>query len=412
MSLRFRNGTLADVPGAARLAAHSFPAVGHSLAEWEGVLTGEPGGVDALWVGEEGGELVAACRLFSFGQWIGGAEVPIMGLGTVAISPFARRRGLAGRMVESGFRRALERGDVASALYPFRTAFYRKAGYGMAGEILQYHIPPAALPDDPGRKQVRLAISAEDRRAIEQIYARWVPGQSGQLSRCASAWERVWQGGSREGALFEEDGRAMGYVVFRYAADVPRGGRVLEVEEIVWLSRAARLALYGWLASLSDQWDHLLYRAHPEEAFAEHMAELRYPTPNVPRWHFWFPAAVAMNGPMFRLLDLPGAWAMRSCNPEFRLTVALEVEDPVLEENTGAWTLRLEEGRASIERGMQGGADVRLRAGIEPLSRIFIGALTPSAAVLAGLANVDRADLLARLDLALQLPKPWTFDRF
>lgn len=412
MSLRFRNGTLADVPGAARLAAHSFPAVGHSLEEWARVLTSEPGGIDALWVGEEDGEVVAACRLFSFGQWIGGVEVPIMGLGTVAISPFARRRGLAARMVESGFRRARERGEVASALYPFRTAFYRKAGYGLAGEILQYRIPPAALPDDPGRKQVRLASSAGDRRAIEQVYARWITGQSGQLSRCASAWERVWQGGTREGALFAEDGQATGYVVFRYAADLPRGGRVLEVEEIVWLNRAARLALYGWLASLSDQWDHLLYRAHPEEAFAEHLAELRFPEPSVPRWHFWFPTAVAMSGPMFRLLDLPGAWALRSCHPELPLTVALEVDDPVLEENAGAWTLRLEEGRASLERSVRGNADLRLRVGIEPLSRIFIGALTPSAAVLAGLANGDRADLLARLDHALQLPKPWTFDRF
>jgi predicted acetyltransferase len=52
-------------------------------------------------------------------------------------------------MVREAFRHSLERGDLASALYPFRVTFYERLGYGLAGEVLQYQLPPESLPDDP-----------------------------------------------------------------------------------------------------------------------------------------------------------------------------------------------------------------------------------------------------------------------
>lgn len=50
MSPTFRRARPDDLPDAARLAAHSFPAVGRTRAQWEESLAGEPhGGLDALW---------------------------------------------------------------------------------------------------------------------------------------------------------------------------------------------------------------------------------------------------------------------------------------------------------------------------------------------------------------------------
>jgi hypothetical protein len=117
---------------------------------------------------------------------------------------------------------------------------------------------------------------------------------------------------------------------------------------------------------------------------------------------------------MFRLLDLAGAWSRRAVAPGAALTMALDVQDAQLADNAGAWRIRLEGGRAQVERGAPtGDADVTLSLGIETLSRIFVGALSPSAAVRAERAAVGRgAERLAELDLALALPQPWTFDRF
>lgn len=415
MSLVFRPGTEADVPAVARLSWHSFPGPGRTIESWdEWLRTSSLGGVETLLVGEEKGKIVAACRLYDFEQWIGGHAYPIMGLGLVTIAADERRRGLAARMCAAAFAMARERGAVASALYPFRTSFYGNLGYGMAGEALQYRVPPQSLPNDPGRARVSIVGSDADRQDLASFYNLWVKQQTGQIARPPQAWERVWQEGTRGGVLYRDSrGEVCGYAVFRYHPTQERDDRLIEVEEIGWTRREARLGLYGWLSSLSDQWSTVVYRAHPEEGFVDHLAELpRYTAEPLPRFHFWFATASVLNGPMFRLLDLEKAWRDRSVRPGPPFTLALEVQDEQVSANAGTWRLRLAEGRVVAGRGEAEGADLVMKTNIQNLSRIFIGAISPSAAVDAGLITVDRTDRLPDLDQRLRIPRPWMYDRF
>ena len=107
------------------------------------------------------------------------------------------------------------------------------------------------------------------------------------------------------------------------------------------------------------------------------------------QWGLWFPSAVLMRGPMFRLLDLPAAWRSRSVLPDAALTVGFEVEDSQLPANSGFWTLRLEGGGVAVEKG-SALTDLTLRLDIQTLSRLFMGSLPATAAVENGLADADR----------------------
>jgi predicted acetyltransferase len=190
------------------------------------------------------------------------------------------------------------------------------------------------------------------------------------------------------------------------------GKRTVDVEEVVWLDDEARLALYGWMASLSDQWGHILYRAHPEEGFPGFLSEHQMPLADLPRWHHWFPSAVILNGPMFRLLHLERAWIERPVRTHRPLVLNLDVQDEQLPENRGSWTLAFSEGRIEVAAGTGTRADLEMRTGIETLSRLYIGALAPSAAFATRLLSADRPERLGELDSILRLPQPWTYDRF
>jgi predicted acetyltransferase len=408
---RFRLVRDEEISEAARLVGHSF--VGRTQEYLEDFLRNGPyGGPEVLWVGEEDGRLTSACHLLSFHQWVGGARLPIMGLAMVSVSPVHRRRRVAGRLVTAGLRHALERGDVASALYPFRVGFYQDLGYGLAGDAHQYLLPPEQFPDSPERLRVQLVHSEEDRREVRELYERWAPQQNGQLERHDGHWRRLWEG-ERAGMIYRgEHGEPEGYAIVRYRTDLQPVERFLEVEERVWLTPAARRAMYAWLGTLGDQWRLIAYRAHPDEGLAEVVREPRLPLGSAPGWGIWFPSATLLVGPMFRILDLPGAWAERRVAPETALTVGLEVHDAQLPENAGPWRLRLEHGRVAVERSTASGVDVSLRLPVDVLSRLFIGALTPSAAAEVGLVECDRPERLTALDAALRLPRPWTFDRF
>jgi predicted acetyltransferase len=318
-------------------------------------------------------------------------------------------------MVASGLAAARARGELASALYPFRITFYEKLGYGLAGEALQFRLPTEVFPVGEERAGVEMADSPAALADLRDFYRRWAVTQTGQMVRAERVWDFLLSTPDHAVALYRgPGGEVEGYALVVYRTDVPVGGRFLEVEEIAWLTPGARRGLLAWIGTLGDQWRQVVIRALPAHHLEESLREPRLPAGSEIRWGLWFPSATLLRGPMFRLLDLAGAWSRRAVAPGAALTMALDVQDAQLADNAGAWRIRLEGGRAQVERGAPtGDADVTLSLGIETLSRIFVGALSPSAAVRAERAAVGRgAERLAELDLALALPQPWTFDRF
>jgi predicted acetyltransferase len=416
MAETFRPARPEEIDDVARLQAHSFPSPGRDSDWWEDFLVNGPhGGLESLWVAVEDGRPIGACQLFWLRQWISGVAMPVTGVGGVAIAPTHRKRGLASRLLVAGFEHARERGDVGSALFPFRAAFYEGLGYGLAGEAHQYQVPPGLLPDDKReRMRVRMIDGPGDEAAMRDVYRTAAQTlQTGQLDRTERTWTRSWGRPDLAGVLYRgEGGEPEGYAIVRYRADLPVDRRFIEVEERVWLTLGAQRGLYGWLSTLGDQWREVVYRAHPEEGFGDRLSEPRLPLLSAPSWGLWFPSATLLRGPMFRILDLPDALALRRLAGEERLTLRLQVADRQLPVNDGPWRVVVDGERMEIEPSSSGEVDATLRLGMQTLSRIFIGALAPWQAVAGGLATIDDESVIPALDRAFTLPKPWMFDRF
>jgi predicted acetyltransferase len=413
VSERFRWARSEELEPLSRLVSHSFPGPSRGPEWWEERLR-EPawgGGAETLFIAEVDGEPAAACQLHPLRSMVAGREQAVAGVGSVAVSPVHRRRGLAARLLHEGLRHARERGDSLSALYPFRASFYRRLGYGGAGTVHQYRLPPTAFPYDPDGPRMRMARDDDDRRAVMDLYRRWIAGETGQLLRPDAVWDEVLGGPDRAVVYHRgSSGEAEGYCVVKYHADGPAAERYLEVEERAWTTAAGQRSVYGWLASLGDQWREIVYRAHPEEHFGLRVADARLPAGSAPSWGLWLPAATLLEGPMFRILDLSEAFRARPGSGD-SIVVALEVRDAELPENAGRWRLRLAPEGAEVERG-EGAADVRLELDVSVLSSLLVSGVTAVAAAAAGRLSVDRPEFLPRLDQALRLPSPWMFDRF
>lgn len=410
----FRPARHDEIDAVAEVVTHSFPNPARGRGWWRDYMTSGPhGGPEEIWVAEEDGEIVGSCLLLRISQWISGAAFPVMALGVVTTAPTHRRIGLAERMIAAGLRQARERGDVASALYPFRIGYYEGLGYGLAGEAHQYMVPPGCLPDAPDeRRRVRLVRTPADAARLRDVYARGARLQTGQVERGERAWRYVLEGDDRAAVLYEgESGDAEGYAVVRYRADLPVQDRFLEVEERIWLTTRARDGIHAWLSTMGDQWPRLAYRAHPDEGFGDRIREPRLPTGSVPGWNLWFPSATLLRGPMFRLLNVPTALRSRNYALTEEIELTLKVEDAQLPENGGPWTLAIRRGRASVEEG-ESGTGATLALPVRELSRLFIGAATVSEMLMEERAALDRPELALTLDAAFKVPPPWTFEQF
>ena len=102
-----------------------------------------------VWVAERAGELVSCVQIFPRRVRIGGRALPMGGIGSVFTRPDARRRGVAGALLERATEAMRERGMVLSYLYAERLQWYGRYGYrpwSRGVRVLHWSGETASLP--------------------------------------------------------------------------------------------------------------------------------------------------------------------------------------------------------------------------------------------------------------------------
>jgi predicted acetyltransferase len=412
-----------DIPDVSALWCQAFPGP-RTVAERARMLEagGRYGGLETVLVArDEDGVLAGACKIYSMSQRVAGAALPMMGLAAVAVAPAARRQGIGARICERALEAARDRGDVVSTLYPFRVDYYRRLGWGLAGELHDYRFQTAALPADGDAGSVRPARGAADADAIAACYDRAIAAATGPIERDARVWgyrlageevgTRPRGAGSETGLdgrvelgddhVVYDRGGVSGYALLRHAPrKAPREG-VVRILELVAESDEAYRGLLAHVAGLAVRWPVGRYAARPDERFGDRLPDPRRHGATSGR-SLYFPTARILRGPMVRVLDVPRALALRPCfdaAPESAprsVTLELRVEDRQLPENRGPWLVRVDDRHATVERldGAEGGrpagpGHVRLETDASTFARVFAGELAPGEAAAAGDAVVD-----------------------
>jgi GNAT superfamily N-acetyltransferase len=111
-------------------------------------------------VGELDGEIVSSLVLYPLHTFVRGVKLSVTGIGSVAVSPEHRRRGVAEALVRATLREMRQRGDALSLLYAFRSNFYRRYGWGLIETTHMLSVPPTLLPASDEARRVRSSAPA------------------------------------------------------------------------------------------------------------------------------------------------------------------------------------------------------------------------------------------------------------
>ena len=144
-ALRYRPARRTDVDTLADLALRAYRV--SSLEARREFYTEHPRfSLRDVRAGELDGELVASLVLYPLQAFVRGQLVPATGIGSVAVSPEHRRRGVAEALLRATLRELRQRGDALCLLYAFRSDFYRKFGWSLVERTNLLSLPPASLP--------------------------------------------------------------------------------------------------------------------------------------------------------------------------------------------------------------------------------------------------------------------------
>jgi len=352
-------------------------------------------------VGELAGELVASLVLYPFQAYVRGERLGVTGIGSVAVSPEHRRRGVADALLRSVLHEMRERGDAWSLLYPFRGDFYRRFGWGLVETPTLLSVPPSLLPaSDQARRVRRARIS--DRTLVQALYER-VAKERGHftLARRPAWWERRLWGYEGEWLVYERArGEVEGYLQLQVdSADGP-WKLVLTVNEFVASTPEAHRGLAGYLHGLRDQAVEVVMAAPADAPWTAELADAANLRGEM-KLGVLRSAGHAGYGAMLRVLDVRAALEQLPVAESARGELVLEVRDAMLPANAGAWHVEAREGRLRVRPAGAAGRDARARldVGIDSLALVVSGAVSPARAVEAG--------WLASVNGAAELVEPW-----
>jgi predicted acetyltransferase len=253
-----------------------------------------------------------------------GREVPFRGVAAVAVTPLARRQGVAGRLVRALLQRMRRRGEALSLLYPFSTSYYQGHGYGLVEWVDLLRVAPRQLPASPLRSKVRRLDLPRDLGELRRVYEAARTWSSGLLARDAWWWDARVTGRAPDRVGFWE-GRLEGYLLY----EVPRepaalGRQHVVVKELVALTPDAWRGLVGYLEALGEQIG-VVELTLPRGTGAPLVAAP--PMVGGPDTGLYHATLVQASGAMARVVDVGAAMALLARGKVAR--VGLDIEDPV-----------------------------------------------------------------------------------
>jgi predicted acetyltransferase len=353
-------------------------------------------------VGELDGEIVAALVLYPLHAYVRGEKLPVTGIGSVAVSPEHRRRGVGEALVRASLREMRQRGDALSMLYAFRGDFYRRFGWGLIETPIMLSVPPALLPASEESRRVR-RLRLPDRPLVQQLYDRYARERGHfALARRAEWWERRLWGYEGEWIVYERRrGQIEGYLHVQVDAGDGPWKLVLTVNEFVALTPDAHRGLTGYLHGLRDQAVELVMSTPPDAPWAAELADAANLRGEM-KLGVVRSSGHAGYGAMLRLVEVKSALESLPVAPHARGELLLDVRDELIPSNERAWRVHARDGRLSVraETARQAASRdrlPRLTTSAEVLAILVAGAVSPVVAAERGMVE-DLRGAAALLD--------------
>jgi predicted acetyltransferase len=322
------------------------------------------------------GRLLGGMTLFDFTMNVLGHKVPAGGVGSVAVNLLHKKEHIAKELMEFYFDHYDRKQAPLLVLWPFRSDFYRKMGFGLGAQSSQYRIRPKDLPRGSSREHVRYLAEA-DIPALNDFYNRCVDRTSGMIEEREEHWRLLAEfRPALRNVGYVKDGIVQGYLTFSFVPG--QSGSFLEnsisVVECLYDHREALSEMMSFLHTQFDQITHVTFTTH-DDSF--------YFVPTDPRNgtnHLWRPvfqeSNVAGTGVMYRVLDVERVFGVLKEHDFNGRTIRLKlnIRDTFFPRNNTGWTVAFTDGRPTLVS--PGRCDAEITMDVAEFSSMLMGAVS------------------------------------
>jgi predicted acetyltransferase len=340
----------------------------------------------------DGPDLVATSASFAVPMTLPGlVRCKVAAVTDVSVAPTHRRLGLLRSMMRRQLDDVHSNGEPVAALFSSEGGIYGRYGYGPATFGARYVIDKrlarlvpevATSSHEPGGAcgSVRLLERAQAAEAFPVVFSAYVLTRVGELDRPNREWVDVLGGVSSSGdghrfyVCYEHAGSIDGYAVYRVGRLDPldHWRRGVFLEEMCALSDIAYRSLWRYLLGV-DLTEELRTSGRPIDEPVRYLFEDQRQ----------FRTTSLGDRTWVRLVDVPGALALRRYDEEGQLVI--EVEDSFCSWNDGRFALSVGGAGVAVVERVSASADLVLDA--HTLGSIYLGGVSLTAMAEAGRAK-------------------------
>jgi len=334
--------------------------------------------------GEE--TLLGGMRLFDFRMNFLQTQIPVGGVGQVAVALEHRREHVAKELMLFYLRHCREQGTPLAVLYPFRPDFYRQMGFGYGTKMSRYRLDPAAIPQGQGKDHIR-RLGPDDREALRACYTRYARRTHGMIHKTERELDQLFEHRGRRVIGYAKDGQLEGYLVFTFEREGSFLVNDLYVREFVYETREALAGLLAYLRTQNDQVRRIIVRTQ-DPSFHHLFDDPRNGSDELvsPVYHATNLQGVGL---MYRVIDVPRIFRLLKERDFGAQTCRLElrIEDTFLPENAGPTRLALDNGHVCVLE--DGPCDLALEMSVSSFSALLAGTVTFERLYAYGLAEIS-----------------------
>jgi len=355
---------------------------------------------------ESDGHAVGTATHIPYTMWMRGSALSCQGVAWVGAIKTMRRKGgngtpgIASAVMREMIRHARERGDVISALMPFRASYYEHFGYGIVERRCDWTVPIAALPAGPF-DSIRFYEPGDFQARVDCLDRINRSGQSA-IDRSVDYWKLMEASPAEGFAVVDRDGVNGPVRSAMQLQHLQINSRdIAAVSEFFFEDAAALRRQLHFLASLKDQFGAVQLSLPADVPLNRMLNESQIPHRPVNHPVADFHPYTRMQ---VRILD--HVKFLESLNVPAMICGSVNIAVHECEGHISRFRLEVDGGKISCSTGSAGAA---FECPDRTWAGIATGDLKASDAVRFGLATGEGG---AILDVLADGPLPFTHERF
>ncbi len=316
----------------------------------------------------DGTQLVSQILNLPFQVNVHGKLYEMGGITAVGTYPEYSGHGLMESLIMECLQQMRDEERYISYLFPYSIPYYRKKGWEIMSDIVEFQVKDTQLPHYSGLngKIRRVDPKHED---VVTIYARYANKTHGVMVRNSIAWNEKFQEDFWEEKFIDSDVKLQAAVYYDEEDD-PQGYlfyRIMEenyyIDEIVYLQEEARKGLWNFVSAHSS----MVYNVYGKTTGNEAVAFLLEDSEIIQKVSPYF---------MARIVDVK-EFLLRYPFIGNNFQLRLAVSDRIVAWNNGTFIVSVQDGEVSVEKLSELLSENAIQLTVQTLATMLLGYKRP-----------------------------------